>query len=385
MELKLPHRKLKFYHVLYVIAIVLCILSIYAAYSLQGTLWRPITNALICGITIIVVSYIDYRQLNRFASLGLVAAFILLIITLIAGSGGGGRSLELGSLSIQTFFIAAFLFVFYMATYLASHMQEDEHLERRDFVTIAIFFTIMVAMIALRNISTAVLLFGTGIVLLFIAGAKMSHILFYVAVMGICGYGYISIRPSHNQAASTEVETEEAHSDRGATGRNRITYWLTGKSDVQGYGSQMTRAKTAIARSAWPTGPGRGIIKESMPEKENDYVFAMLCEELSVGMGIIITLIYGIFFYQCTLIARKAKGNFTRLFAIGIGILVAGQAIIHIAVNVGLIPATGQTLPFISRGITNMLVTSVAFGILINMAKNVDKKADAQDEELRME
>ena len=385
MEFKMPHFKLKFYHVLYVIAISLAVLSIYASYSLQGTLWRPTVNVLIGGVTMVAVSLIDYRQLNRFASLGLITAVILVIITLIAGSGGGGRSLELGSLSIQTFFIAAFLFVFYMATYLSQHMEENENLEKRDFITIAIFFSAMIVMIALRNISTAVLLFGTGIVLLFIAGTKIRHLVIYVAIMGILGYGYISIRPSHNNTAANEVETEDSHSDRGATGKGRITYWLTGKSDVQGYGSQMTMAKTAIARSAWPTGPGRGIIKERMPEKENDYVFAMLCEELSVGTGILIMILYGIFFYQCTLIARKAKGNFTRLFAIGIGILVAGQAIIHIAVNVGLIPATGQTLPFISRGITNMLVTCVAFGILINMAKNVDKKADAHDEELRME
>ena len=375
---------LKFYHVLYVVSLILGAFSIYASYSFTGRLWQPLINVLIGFVGMIVFSHINYRNLTRFASLGFLAALVLLIVTLIVGRGGGGRSLELGAISIQTFYIATFLCIFYMSAFLASCLRKKDELEKRDVVTILIFFTIIIGMIALRNISTAILLTVTGLSVLFVAGVRFKYLFIYVMVMMVCGAGYIFLRPSHNDAKADETELSEKHSDRGETGFNRLTYWVTGKSDKQGYGMQMTLAKTAIARSVLPKGPGKGVIKESMPERENDYVFAMLCEELSIGIGGFIAILYFIIFYQSLLISRKAKGNFVRFLSVGIGMLIVGQAFTHIGVNVGVLPSTGQTLPFISRGFTNLLVTCFAVGILINMGKNVAEKSDGTDEELSL-
>ena len=145
----------------------------------------------------------------------------------------------------------------------------------------------------------------------------------------------------------------------------------------------MTLSKAAISRSiVSPSGPGKGLIKKNMAEGENDFIFALICEEFTFATGLAVLIIYVILFYQALFIARKAQGNFIRYFATGIGVLILLQALIHIGANTGVIPATGQTLPLISRGSVSLFFTCLVLGTLINMATHVIDQTDGEDEEL---
>ncbi len=386
MALKLkPIISLKFYHTIYFCVAVLVAVSVIASYSLTGELWQPILQGLGGFGLMIVVSKINYQKINRFYRLFFVVAFLLLFLTVIFGKGGGGRSLSLGFMSFQTFYIVTIFYLFYLCTKSAYGMSNNITLDGKHAAIRLAIFAIFTGLIASRNISTAILLFGTGLMVLYVSGIRVKYLAIFLLAIMVAGGLYIGGSALKNKGENEKAQTEETKS-RGGTGYNRIKYWLTGESDVEGYGRQMTLARTAVARSAhWPQ-PGKGIIKNKMPEGENDFVFSLICEELSVGVGILLLILYFIIFYNITfLISRKANGNFVKLYSLAIALLMLGQVFIHVGTNINLIPATGQTLPFVSRGATALFATFFIFGTLINMGKQVLMNADADDTELNIE
>ena len=136
------------------------------------------------------------------------------------------------------------------------------------------------------------------------------------------------------------------------------------------YGKQAILSRAAISTASWlPAHVGKGNIKKALPEKDNDYVFAVLVEEMGLLVGLFVLFAYLIILYRTMRIARNAEGAFAMLLAWGIGFWFCMQALIHIAVNSFLIPATGQTLPFISRGGVSLAISGAAMGILMNISK----------------
>lgn len=384
MKLK-PLPSLKFYHGIYLLIGLLLFISVIASYSLTGELWQPILQGIGGMVIMFVVSKADYKKINHFWRLIFIAAVFLLVVTIIFGKGGGGRSLTIAGRTIQTFYIVTILYLFYLSTVLAIQMRESEKsgqpLDKHKTILRLLIFAGFAGGIAMRNISTAILIATTGFCLFYIAGTS-KKILLICALIGILGLGgYIGINAIKDSNKS-EQELVEGSKTRGSTGYNRIKYWLTGKSDVEGYGRQMTLAHTAIARSAHLPKPGKGMIKDRMPEGENDFVFSLICEELSVWVGFLILCIYFFIFYNIIIISQKAEGNFIKLFSTAIALLFMGQVIIHVGANINLIPATGQTLPFISRGSTALLFTFILFGIFINMGKQVLAGVDPDDDDL---
>lgn len=388
MALKLkPITSLKFYHTIYICVAVLVAVSVIASYSLTGELWQPILQGLGGFGLMVIVSKINYQKINRFYQLFFIIAFLLLLMTVIFGKGGGGRSLSLGFVSFQTFYIVTILYLFYLCTRSAYEMSNGITLDGKMAAVRLTVFAIFTGLIAMRNISTAMLLFGTGMMVLYVSGIRVKYLGIFLLAIMVAGGIYIggSALKNKGEKEKEKAQTEETKT-RGGTGYNRIKYWLTGESDVEGYGRQMTLARTAVARSAHLPQPGKGVIKDKMPEGENDFVYSLICEELSVGVGILLLVLYFIIFFNIIFyISRKAKGNFVKLYSLAIALLMLGQVFIHVGTNINLIPATGQTLPFVSRGATALFATFFIFGTLINMGKQVLMNADADDTELNIE
>jgi cell division protein FtsW len=174
-------------------------------------------------------------------------------------------------------------------------------------------------------------------------------------------------------------DERKANIGRMATFINRWEYYIT-KENVNGYGDQMILARAAIARSGFnPAGPGKGVIKNRLPEKETDYAFASLFEETGIVVGVAILFSYLIIFYRARKIAKEATGTFGRLLAYGIGFWITCQALVHIGVNCELLPTTGQTLPFVSSGGASLFVSGCAVGMLLNIGKVSAEEKDKED------
>ena len=148
--------------------------------------------------------------------------------------------------------------------------------------------------IATMNMSTAIILFITGIVIFFVGGFKMKDIAGMIGIVAAILLVAVIV-------AANMSDDRKAKIGRMATFINRWEYYIT-KDNSDGYGDQMILARSAIARSGFnPAGPGKGVIKNRLPEKETDYAFASLFEETGIVVGVLVLLSYLIIFYR----ARK--------------------------------------------------------------------------------
>ena len=376
MKLKLPSFKTRPYHVIVVMVGLLAIISVYAAFSIANRFWATLFLHLIGFLILFIFSRYSYKRLTRFAPSALPLSLLLLLWTFIFGSGAGGRSVQVLGIQFQTFYLITILVIFFLCVFIASHTKNEREMEKNEIIFAFVILIFFAGIIAIRNFSTTLLLLGTGLLILFVAGISKKIMARFI-ILGLLAVSlYIGIGMLHNSQSSASDNAQVA--SRSATVASRIKYYFTGESDTKHYGKQTLLSKTAVARSTnFSIGPGKGLVKHNMAEGENDYVFSLISEELTIVGSVLIILIYLAIFLQSIRISVNSKGNFARLFSFAIGVLITMQAFIHIGVNVGGIPATGQTLPFISRGMTTLLASYAIIGILINIAKN---SSDADEE-----
>ena len=121
-------------------------------------------------------------------------------------------------------------------------------------------------------------------------------------------------------------------------------------------------------------GPGNSIKRDILPNAYDDYIYSIIVEEYGLVGGILIILLYLWFFYRCLKIANMCKKDFSIITVLGLSTLITLQAFLHIFVNTGIIPVTGQTLPMISRGGSSLVIMSSAFGIILSVNRTLEIK-----------
>lgn len=339
----------------FVITIVLSLISVLAVLSAAtfGLFFKHLLFIALCFAGMLFAYHIDYRNLSKFALLFLVFAGVLLFVTLLFGNEER-RGISIGGFEVQTFYFVGFLVIFFIAKLLAVRITNETELDRSDLIFLFLVVLGFTGGMAFSNMSTAIIFFVTCNVIMFIGNVKLKHLLVLLLITGVLGSVYLF----------------GMEAGRSGTFRHRCHYYIT-NDNSEGYGDQMIKSQAAIARSGLsPTGPGQGVISKNLPEKDTDYVFTTVTEELGVFVSLLILTCYLIFFYRSTQIARKCNGIFGKLLAVGIGFWFCCQGLVHIGVNTGLMPATGQTLPFISRGGASLLFSGLATGVLLNISKD---------------
>ena len=190
-----------------------------------------------------------------------------------------------------------------------------------------------------------------------IAGVRISHlILLLIAVIPFLGI-YINIK---------------SDSSEGSFRMTRIQTWLNPWNDITGEGWQIVQSLYAIG-SGGLFGAGLGQSKQKylyLPEPQNDFIFAVVAEELGYFGCLAVIMLFIIFVWRGIVISMKARDTFGSLIAIGIVSLIGLQAIINIAVVTNTIPVTGMELPFFSYGGTAIIVNLLAVGILLNISRS---------------
>ncbi len=155
---------------------------------------------------------------------------------------------------------------------------------------------------------------------------------------------------------------------------HRILSFTNPDADPLGTGFQLAQAKVAIGSGGlFGAGYGQGLAKYNvLPEPVGDSIFAVLGEELGfIGTGLLI-LLYFIFLLKCFNIALKAKDNFGRYLAAGLGVIIVTQALINMYSMVGLLPITGLPLVFISQGGSSLAIALAQTGVISNIAKKAN-------------
>lgn len=356
---------------IWLIVILLSLISLLAVYSSTGTLaFKRGVGAesilmkhlfmIVGGIALMYISHkLDYRYYAGISKILMVVTIPLLLYTLVFGSHVNDASRWIAipgtGLSFQTSDLAKLALITYLARTL-SRKQENIKDVKQSFIPIMGSVCVVFILIALANLSTALMLFGVSILLLIIGRISIKQI----AVVCLAGMvllaGVIFLGPRRKTYISrihTYMHPEKVSSDKSF---------------------QSDHAKIAIASGGiFGKGPGNSTERNYLPDSFSDEIYAIIVEEYGLIGGFALLGIYLFLLYRCIKIVTKAPKAFGALLACGLSFSLTIQAFANMAVAVGLGPVTGVPLPLVSMGGTSILFTSIAFGIILSVSRDNDE------------
>jgi cell division protein FtsW len=315
---------------------------------------------------IVVVSYLPYRIYFAMAGFFLIIAAGLLVLTLIFGARVNEATRWLvipgTGFRLQTSDIAKVALVIYIARTLAKYQGE---LNNFSLVTRLFIFptAIVCALIMPENLSTALMIFGIVMVILFIGRVPVKFLLAY-AGMALAGVMLFAL-------ALTFLTDD----NRVEVWKTRIENYVSGESDPDA-DYQSNQARIAISTGGlFGKAPGRSTQRNMLPQSNSDFIFAIIIEEYGLLLGAIpLLLAYMILLFRGVTIAKKCDTAFPAFLVLGLIIMIVIQALVNMLVAVGLFPVTGQTLPMVSWGRTSVLMMSFSIGAVLSVSRVVNAK-----------
>jgi cell division protein FtsW len=312
-------------------------------------------------VIIVVVHYLPYRIYFAMAGLMLIVATGLLVLTYIFGAriNEATRWLVIPGTGfrLQTSDIAKVALVIYLARTLAKYQNELSN-----FMLVTKYFMIPVGIICIlimpENLSTAMMIFGISMIILFIGRVPFKFLLAYVG-MAVVGVMLFAL-----------VLTVVSKDNRVQVWKNRIEHFFSSQPDEDG-DYQSNQAKIAISTGGFfGKAPGRSTQRNMLPQSNSDFIFAIIIEEYGLFLGAIpLILAYMILLFRSITIAKKCETAFPVFLVLGLTVMIVVQAILNMLVAVGLFPVTGQTLPMVSWGRTSVLVMSFAIGAILSVSR----------------
>jgi cell division protein FtsW len=379
--------------VIWAAVVVLALVSLLVVYSSTGTLAYRLSKSnesylfkqivfIAIGIMIIYFLHkVNYNLYSQIARLLFLVSIPLLIYTLFFGvrlnEGSRWIRLPIIQMTVQTSDLAKLALFMYLSR-LLSKKQDNIKDFKKGFLPVIIPVCLICILIAPANLSTALLIGATSILIMFIGRVNTKHILLVIGVALIPVLILISMAVVHHKQNNGEIIKTESHSKlfaRVGTWVNRVENFMYGGADADDDDNyQVNQAKIAIAKGGWMgVGPGNSEQRNFLPHPYSDFIFAIIIEEYGLMGGMFITFIYLVFLYRCIRIFRRCPYAFGAFLALALSFTLVIQALANMAVAVNLFPVTGVTLPLISMGGSSFIFTCIAIGIILSVATNVEK------------
>jgi len=383
--------------VIWALVILLALVSLLAVYSATGSLayknYKGNTEVylfkqvafIIVGIAVVYFAHlVNYTLYSRVAAIVFILVIPLLIYTLFFGvtmnEGSRWIKLPLINMTMQTSDLARLALFIYLAR-LLSKKQDVIKDFRKGYVPLIIPVAIICMLIAPANLSTALLLGASCLMLLFIGRARTKHISLTVGLALIPIMFLIIAAVVSHKSGNEETEVSSRSSSpilmRVETWIGRVESFIYGGKEADNDEMyQVNQAKIAIAKGGFiGLGPGNSEQRNFLPHPYSDFIYAIIIEEYGMIGGMFIIFIYLVFLYRSIRIFRKCPFAFGAFLALGLSFTLVIQALINMAVNVNLFPVTGVTLPLVSMGGSSFLFTCLAIGIILSVARNVEQEA----------
>jgi cell division protein FtsW len=352
------------------VILILLVISLLSVYSSTGSLayqhrsgntffylFRQLKFILLGVLIIFFVHLVPYRIFSRVSVFALYLSIPLLILTLIAGTNinEATRWLQIPGtgLTIQPSDFAKIALVMYLAKILSVNQNNI-----KDFkgvfgkISLAIIGTC--ALILPANFSTALIVFVTAFSLMFVGRIPVR----YLVLMIFTGVFALSIFIGGALLLDKE--------GRIATWKNRVENYVDGEGDNY----QADQAKVAIVQGGlFGKGPGNSTQRNLLPHPYSDFIYAIIIEEYGTLVGgILVIALYLWLFFRAGMIIRRSKSTYGAFLAFGLSMGLVLQAFVNMAVAVGLVPVTGQTLPLVSMGGSSIFFTSIATGMILSVS-----------------
>ncbi len=367
--------------VIWVVVMLLALLSILAVYSSTGTLAYKTQQGnteyyllkhffiLFLGFALMYFAHLfRYTVYARFANIVIAVAIPLLLLTLAMGTNRNEASrwltLPIINLSFQTSDLAKLALILFVARAL-SIRQDNIRDFKSAFVPIMLPVLITCGLILPANFSTAAVLFATSIILMLVGRISIKYI------ASLIGIGVIAF------ALFISISLAIGKKGRISTWAARIETYIGGKEGSDSYQSQ--QAHIAIAKGGFMgVGPGNSSQRNFLPHPYSDFIYAIIIEEYGMVGGVTIVILYLVLLFRAVRIVRNSPKAFATFAAIGCAFSLVFQAMINMAVTVGLFPVTGQPLPMLSMGGTSIWFTSIAIGIILSVSRETEEEGGLQ-------
>jgi cell division protein FtsW len=401
--------------VIWIVTLILGIISLIVVYSATsvlavskyegntGRLMMKHFGMLLFGFLMMIgASRVNYKRYAKLALLLMIPCLALLLYTLVFGRNinDASRSINLGGFSFQPSEMAKIILVTYLARQIIM-MEGSVYLFKDFLVKLALPILLTAALIFSENLSTAVILITVCMVLLFIGRVKILHIM---ALVGLCvvgmgaylGYDAIKTNIQNNHgmkaqqeavARGEEAVTYKVKQNRIQTWSNRLKSMGEDKEKIDPFDDkhlQRTYADIAVASSSvFGKGPGKSEQRNFLPHPYSDFIYAIIIEEYGLIGAVIVLLLYVILFTRVLRIVIKRPLTFGALMAFGLGFLIILQAMINMGVSIGLLPVTGQPLPFVSMGGTSLMATGLILGMILSVTRSMEDEEMNKEQEIQ--
>ena len=384
---------------LWIIFAVLIVISILVVYSSTAKMAYDITTDLstteslrqqlmlvVIAVLMVFVTHKINSPIVRFFTPSLFWLFVgLTVLTYFIGSttNGAARWLPIGSFQLQPSEGLKVLTILMLARCMEKRQRDIDRIkllptswrirepEQWKIVkenTWPLIGPIAIAcgVILPAHTSTAVLIFATSLLMLYIGRVSLRELMKFVMItsaVGILGITTMSL----------------AGVGRGDTAGGRFSQWINtwvdGKHDAVYEFSDTERAMIAIHEGGIVgKGAGHSASRAAIIHPESDYAFSFFTSEYGVVAALILMLLYLWITFRAIEICRRATTPFATLMAAGLGLLITCQALLHILVQVNILPETGQNLPLVSRGGSSLLFTAIAFGLILSVSRTNEQE-----------
>lgn len=370
--------------VIWIILMFLSLLSLLIVYSATGALaYREHSGNTIyylirqlffigagIGLIVFMVNVIPVKMYSMFANYLLYGSILLLIVALVLKFAhiikGTGRTINLGPLSFQPAEVAKIALIIFTAKVLGKKQDSKKDLAAA-FRKIMFFTAIVCGIVLLSNFSTSALIFITIITMMFIGRIPIRYMLLVFAA----GIGLVVLIYFTSDHLPDSL-------GRFKTIKGRIERHIHGDPNSEQGVTQADYAKLAIySGGIFGKGPGQSDVSNYMAAAYNDFIFAIIVEEYGLIIGAGVIFLYLVFFFRGIIIVRRSRRTFPAFVVIGLSLVMVFQAMINVGVSSGVLPVTGQPLPWISLGGTSLLFTSIAFGCILSVShqNQIDSEA----------
>lgn len=351
--------------VLWGIVLAFSLISVAVVYSATGTLaYKKMegnteyflfkhSSLILVGLAFMWIAHkINYRYYSRLSLVALILSAPLLLITFFYGSNINEASrwitIPVINQTFQPSDLAKLALISYLASMLSKRQQMLDDI-KRTLVPIFIWTIVICGLIALTNTSTAILLFLTCLLLMFIGRVRIK----YLAIVVVAGVLLGTVALAAGQRMETAISRFEDFMDPNETA------------------FQLEQSYIAIATGGVVgKGPGNSDQRDILPHPYSDFIYAIILEEYGLIGGLFVLFLYMALLYRGLVTVMKSNGAFGGLLSAGLSFSLVIQGMINMGVAVGLGPITGLPLPLLSMGGTSLIFTGISLGIILSVSRN---------------
>ena len=394
--------------VIWIVFFMLCMISLVEVFSASSNLTYKSNNFImpimkhaimlaVGGFIAVVITNIPCRYFKLATPFLILISVATLLWVLFAGESinGANRVIEIAGQTFQPSEIAKGTIILSEAQILSA-MQTERGADRKAFKYILVIALPMIFLIGLENLSTALLLFASMFLLMFIGRVpwiqlgKLAGICVGFALMGILLIEIVGDDTKVEDSKLTKVEkVEKPKKERGAIEKmfHRADTWkarinkFTDDTEVapQDYDldkdAQVAHANIAIVSSnVIGKGPGNSVERDFLAQAFSDFIYAIIIEEMGLFGATLVVFLYIVLLFRTARIANRCDNNFPAFLCMGFALMLVIQASANMLVAVGIVPVTGQPLPLISKGGTSTIINCAYIGAILSVSRTAKKK-----------